>query len=294
MRRFAGWVSINSWKLSQEYISMTSIAPDLENGFITNGRENLWSTEIQCCLKIDRPDGSSSLAALSHECRMERLPFSSTYLGGGEDIFQRDRPWEFLTYTLDGTLYQTGSPTLLTRIPSDYLPDSPPPAFALPDHRSELHCPDREIDLLDFHAAREELLGRNLPLRKLFLRVQWQDGNGIAFTLHTPCRYVNFDNPEEQECAYIQPISGSILYPGPRGLIAGYVACALREDKQIIEFALRSYRDSVEWRIRADRPDTQRAEAMRTTAAAMPSYFLGVDHMTRVEGQACLYRYLPN
>ncbi|RED52468.1 hypothetical protein [Aestuariispira insulae] len=265
-------------------------APDLEHGRMINGGENLWMTEIQSVLA--QSGTKKTTAYLSHECRMERLPHSETYLGGGREIFQKEKPWEFLTYTQEGRIYQFGNPAVMTVPPSSEGDGTFPPAFEIKGCNSQAHCPDRQIYYFDYDEIHERLLSNQISVRSLFLQVSWSTG-GDDWTLYSPCRYVNFSNPAFQTSSYIQPIAGTVLMPVGDSFVPGSIACSLNDKgDHIIEASSRVFRDMAEWRIRQEQPPEVARKSIRDVQQVMPTFFLSQDHIIPINGTVRLYRYL--
>ncbi|HER25501.1 MAG TPA: hypothetical protein ENI69_00150 [Rhodospirillales bacterium] len=231
---------------------MKKTAPDLKDGCIINGvfQKNSWTTEIQCVL-VERQNGVEKNYYLSQECRKENLPFSTGSLGGLDCIFQTDSCHEFLTYTSDGRFYELINyesvfPTVMREhYGAVDLGDS----FLLKETTkegwcSEVLCSERKIKVLTFSDALKALTTRDVPIRKLFLCVTWEDG-GCEYRLYAPCRYVNYSNPGYEKREYIQPISGYVLAPVSKGVYdRGYIACATSPGKDnIVEFVSTKFED---------------------------------------------------
>lgn len=260
-------------------------APDLDRGYILNGDENRWVTDVQAVLRQE--GAQESTAYLSHECRAERVPFSETYLGGGDDIFQSQEPWEFLTYSQNGVLYQTialGLGESENFAGQDHVL---PPVTPVGRHT----WPNVDERPIVEHAV-DELLQRlqagQVSVRDLFLRVSWQDASR-RFTLYAPCRYLNFSNPEKQQSRYIQPISGYVLYPHENYgdyFIPAYVAAAMHADgRGLTEFCLRNYRHI---------PSYFAERLNGVDPALLPGAYMPADDLIiRVEAECSVYSYLP-
>jgi len=231
---------------------VTKTAPDLKDGYIVNGvrQKNTWITEIQCVL-VERRNGMGKNYYLSQECRKENLPFSSGYLGGVDCIFQTDSCHEFLTYTSEGRFYELINyesvfPTVMRE---HYGVVDMGDSFLLKEVTkegwcSEVLCSERKIEVLAFSDALKVLTARNVPIRKLFLRVTWEE-DGREYRLYAPCRYVNYSNPGYEKREYIQPISGYVLAPVSHGVYnRGYIACATSPGKDnIVEFVSTKFED---------------------------------------------------
>ncbi|OHC73302.1 MAG: hypothetical protein A3G18_12145 [Rhodospirillales bacterium RIFCSPLOWO2_12_FULL_58_28] len=271
-------------------------APDLMGGFMLNGKGggNLWSTEIQSALR-ETSDAGSHNAYLSHECRMENLPFSSGYLGGGETIFQRNKPWEFLLYVAGGKTRQ------LCVVDVELVPDhdiarQPVPDMLLPINidltgnvDSEPFCADRRIEYMPHETALSALRKNRLRIREVFLHVSWSAENA-KFDLFCPCRYINFPPLEQTNDFYIQPISGYVLYPlCPDRYLPAYVACAVNADgKQIIEFCCKRYRSIHGWIKNYGGEMADKNEGL----ASLPVFVSQFDGMIKVDGVFKIYTYL--
>lgn len=289
-------------------------APDLENGVIVNQSEgdNQWTTEIQCVLRTG--DIPPRLVYLSHECRAEFVPLSSNHPGPGRFLFQQDRPWEFLTYSEDGRFFQTNTASLAMMNPEgmrdvqtktprlsirnqgntnpDVIDEVPlTRAIPSPEERSEVICPERPVAFLGIDEVGDRLRQRTLPVRKLFMEVRWTEAD-VGHTLYCPCRYVNFSAPDASGPAFLQPISGPVLFT-ERGLIlVAYVACAIDANGHTIaEFCIRRIRNVFSWAVQSVEFNPADLDVLRTLALRLPVATTVYDGVVPVEATVRFYRY---
>jgi len=275
-------------------------APDLEDGFIVNGLEdeNSWMTEIQSVLS-ETVGGKTFRRYLSQECRSENLPFTEGYLGNTDHIFMRQKPVEFLTYTEGQNFFQL--PSFDTVLPAaahaDYAKVESGGFFQLregPGDKwfSDVDCNEREITYLSFEEALSAMQERKVPVRKLFMEIQWSGGQ-INWSVHTPCRYVNFSTKGVAKNDYLQPISGDILLPiSGGGFVSGYVACADNgKQAPIIEFLTRRYGDAFE--VLAKRSEQPELEPILEKFSSLISLSTPIyDLVVPVEGTVKFYTYV--
>ncbi|MHA1598000.1 MAG: hypothetical protein ACTSV1_04695, partial [Alphaproteobacteria bacterium] len=214
------------------------------------GGNNRWLTEVQCVLK--RGDDSTATAWLSHECRAEGVPFAADFVDRGDTIFMRDKPWEFLVYRAGEETRQLTT-AALTIVESNIVVDNmvPPMTDMTGGSDSEVHCPERAIREIAHDEALAALRAGSLSIRSTFMRISWAAGgdSGDSYDLYCPCRYINFPEVDGPDGAYIQPISGYVLYPVAEGLhMLAYVACATNlADDTIVEFCCRRYKNVFGW-----------------------------------------------
>lgn len=223
-------------------------APDLKSGFIRNESDgNSWTTEIQSVLKCGS-GASAEVYYLSHECRFENVPFSKGYLGGKGEVFQKAKPFEFLTCSRDGKFHQLvvmdfmyknelfGDFTGVDVFCVDHL--SPPSGV------SRVECADRPVAYYDHDAVFELLDGNGVSMRDLFVEVSWTQEDGADYVLHAPSRYINF-GAAEGGGHFIQPIIGQVLYRDHNGaFFPAYVGAASDGADWIVEFATPQYRNA--------------------------------------------------
>lgn len=277
---------------------MTSFAaPDLANGHILHGADsaNAWVTEIQAVL-VQGDGGGDKTLYLAHECRKERLPFCNGPLGGGSDIFMRDKPYEFLTYAAGGRFWElVNADTIFPPQGFDGLDiavigDS---RFILPVTQdgwtARVQCPWMPASVVGWDEVRQGLAGGGLPLPRLFCRFNWEE-DGTAWHLHCPARYVNFATTPDAG-AYLQPISGYVMVPFRGSFQLGYFACAItRDGRAIAEFLVPRYVDAV----------TRLAQGYGLDAGAapipqlrqmMPAYVRVFDWVRKCPGRLEFYVY---
>jgi len=267
---------------------LTSV-PDLQNGYLLNGTENLWVAEIQCVLQL-RGHNDKNIY-LSQECRMERLPLSTTYLGGGTDIFQVNQPSEFLSYKDGNDFFQIAQDEIICFHPSGSGDGTPPPSQLYPECESRAYCDDRPFVAHTIETLHDGLLNGFLKVRDLFLYITWKTDQ-TEYRLFTPCRYINFSNPDFQDLTYVQPISGTVLFPLGDRYIPASIACAMDNNGvQLIEFCSQAFRDVGEWHIKKKGFEAEEAAIIRNFQNIMPSYFLARDHITKIDGTARIFSY---
>ena len=76
---------------------------------------------------------------------------------------------------------------------------------------------------------------------KLHMAVSWKQ-DGCDYTLHAPCRYINFANPDTDRI-YLQPISGLVLYESAQRFYAAYVVIYIEEGRvRALQFRTRHSR----------------------------------------------------
>ena len=276
----------------------TETAPDLINGIIVNGLsgENLWTTEVQSVLEENR-DGTTETRYLSHQCRRENVPFSDGYLGNTDSIFQTSECSEFLTFTHNGYFHQL--PDIDTVAPAadvgGLTSDWDGGAFfpnpvTWPNWTSEVECGTVPIRPLAFDEALDGLIARTLPLRKLFLRVEWSDRD-VRYRLHCPCRYVNFSNPKTTDRRYIQPISGYVLVPFEGVLCRGFVACATNDSgATIVETLIPRFHCPYGKLVKAV-TGAESADIVNQLRGSLPAVTRSFDVVSRVEGRFNLFVY---
>ncbi len=278
--------------------SPSAAAPDLMDGFMLNGigGTNQWSTEIQSVLRETSGDAARPETRdvyLSHECRMERLPFSTGALGSGENIFQHEKPWEFVVYAAGDETRQlsTGDVTLAPDLGAGGVPEMMLPSYVDLTGKadSKAFCPERSIQPMSLDDALSRLRNNALKLRETFLHVSWRGGNA-QYELFCPCRYINFPPSEQQENHYIQPISGYVLYPFDQNThMLSYVACAMNaEGKRIIEFCCKRYLSIPGWMKMYGEDVKVKADAL----ASLPVLVSQFDGMIKVEGDFNIYTYI--
>lgn len=276
----------------------TETAPDLIDGIIVNGLsgENLWTTEIQSVLEEER-DGKTETRYLSHQCRRENVPFSDGYLGDTDQIFQTTECSEFLTFTHNGYFHQL--PDADTAVPAadieGLMPEWNggqffPNPVTWPNWTSEVACGTVPIRAFEFDEAFNGLVHRALPLRKLFLRVEWSDGD-TRYRLYCPCRYVNYANPKTTDRRYVQPISGYVLVPLEGVLCRGYVACAMNDSGEtIIETLMPRFHSPYGKLVKAV-TGNESPEIVNQLHSNLPAVIRSFDVVKRVEGRFNLFVY---
>jgi len=273
-------------------------APDLENGFIVNAvtEVNSWTTEIQCVLTEDA-DGAAEPAYLGHECRNEHVPLMDD-AGPSETVFMTRKPHEFLTYSRAGRFYQL--PTTDTLVTDSAVEMVEKVALrgsylflprGLPEWQSEVHCTDRRIEVIPAEEVLRGLNGRRLPMRRLFLRFDWREGEQ-AHTIHCPCRYVNFANESVAKKRYLQPITGHVLFPSFGTLLPGYFVCARAESGETrAEFVTPRYADACATLATRHGVNAEDADSLQRIGGMLPSFVRVFDFIYKVEGTLTFYTY---
>jgi len=223
-------------------------APDLKSGFIRNESDgNSWTTEIQSVLKCGG-GASAEVYHLSHECRFENVPFSKGYLGGKGEVFQKDKPFEFLTCSRDGKFHQLVVMDFMYK--NELFGDfTGADVFCVnhlspPSGVSHVECPDRPVTYYGHEAVFELLDGNTMSARDLFVEVSWTQEDGIDYLLYAPSRYINFGTAEGGG-HFIQPIIGQILYRDRHGaFFPAYVGAASDGEDWIVEFMTPQFRNA--------------------------------------------------
>ncbi|MHA1598881.1 MAG: hypothetical protein ACTSV1_09180 [Alphaproteobacteria bacterium] len=226
----------------------TGSAPDLKSGFIRNESDgNSWSTEIQSVLKCGS-DAVADTYYLSHECRFENVPFSKGYLGGKEEIFQKAKPFEFLTCSLNGKFHQLVVMDFMYK--NELFGDfTGVDVFCVnhlspPSGDSHVECSERPVTYFDHDAIFDLLEGNSVSTRELFVEVRWTQQDGIDYVLHAPSRYINF-GAAKGGGHFIQPIIGSVLYRDHHGaFFPAYVGAASNGKEWIVEFMTPQFRNA--------------------------------------------------
>jgi len=271
--------------------------PDLENGAIFHGEQadNAWITEIQAVLVEHRGERVRSLY-LAHECRKERLPFCNGPLGGGGDIFMRHKPYDFLTFTVNGRFWEF--PLVDTIVPRQALSDLKllqiqDSLFMLPNTRSgwraRVRCPLVPASVLPMADVHRRLADGTLVPRRLFCRFAWKE-DGIARELYFPARYVNFST-RPQAGAYLQPISGYVLVPFRDSYQPAYLACAIAGNGETItEFLVPRYVEATDrlaqgYGFDGNMPPFSKLREM------MPAYVRLFDWVRKISGDLTFYGY---
>jgi len=223
----------------------TGNAPDLKSGFIRNESDgNSWTTEIQSVLRC----GPDEVYHLSHECRFENVPFSKGYLGGKGELFQKGKPFEFLTCSRDDKFHQLVVMDFMykTELFGDFTGKdvfcvdhlSPPTGV------SHVQCADRSVTYLDHDAAFELLNSNATCMRDLFVEVTWTQDDDSQYVLHAPSRYINF-GPSNDGKNFIQPIIGQVMYRDHHGaFFPAYVGAASDGEDWIVEFMTPQFRNA--------------------------------------------------
>ena len=275
-------------------------APDLMNGTIYNGNTedpsaNVWATEIQSVLRIGT-GGERKTLYLNHECRNEQVPFMGGMSQATPEIFMKDRPEEFLTYSDGEKFVQLECPPVV--FPTTLgVPNNTTKPFLINHERplkiatpSRVDCLERPISCFANGEAIEGLQNGAIPLRSLFLKVSWLYKEQ-SYEMIAPCRYVNF-SPKTAPSAYLQPISGQVLIEMQGLLFPAYVACAWgQEGETKIEFAIPRYHS-------ADKTLTENygirgaiGETLERVYTLLPAFSRKWDGILEVEGEFCLFQY---
>jgi len=282
------------------------MAPDIKGGTIYNGDAadpavNIWATEIQSILRITEGEETRELY-LSHECRNERVPFSEAYDRPSPEIFMRDKPGEFLTYSDGQKFIQLECPSIVYAnslgVPKEtskpfLMIHERPLTFTIP---SRVDCPERAIEKIEPKEAVTALQSGALAMRDLFLRVSWlrQDKQ---FELLAPSRYVNF-SPKGASNQYVQPISGTILIEEQGYLFPGYVACAWGdegegEDSNVkIEFILPRYHNTQKGAAAHYGLQGAMEANLRQVSDVIPVFQRSWDAVLEVDGEFSLFAYV--
>lgn len=274
----------------------TFTAPDLENGQVVNGDENAnrWMTEIQCVLRITGEHPKEFY--LSQECRAEHVPFSATHQGAAE-IFFRHPIMEFLTYSEEDRFRLIPGNDLLLG-PHEYrnpVGDIDKVTFN-PDSSnvgvSEIRADERSVVVQSLPDLLDGIRAGTLSVRSLYQRVRWQ-ADGVACELFSPCRYVNFPDSSDPGNAFLQSISGQVLFARGDDMVPAYVACAVNGDGQtIVEFCCRRFRNVLLWyRDMVDADENLKA-AVGNLAKAAPILTPMYDGIVPVDGGCDFFTYV--
>lgn len=227
---------------------VASTAPDLKSGFIRNeGDCNSWTTEIQSVLKCGTGP-SAEVYYLSYECRFEYVPFSKGYLGGKGEVFQRNRPYEFLTCSLNDKFHQLlvmdfmFNDEIFGNFAGEevfYVDHLLPPSGP-----SYVTCAERAVTYLDHDTVFDLLDNNSQSMRDLFVEVSWTQEDGVDYVMHAPSRYINF-GAADGGGHFIQPIVGYVLYRDHHGsFFPAYVGMACNGSEWIVEFMTPQFRNA--------------------------------------------------
>lgn len=213
------------------------LVPDLKDGFIILNRDaaNRWWTGVESVLTRRSPGGSEQRAYLSHECRAEAV---------NADPFSHPGVYEYVAAS-------TWAGNFALRAGPDIVGVRGPGAAEV-DHEIAAH---EAVDMpIDVTCARREARERSFDEVLSALRSSFANGHetlymaiayrqaGSDYTLHAPCRYINFPNPEAQG-AYLQPISGQVLYEKGGRFFAAYVVIYIEQGRPLaLQFRVRHAR----------------------------------------------------
>ncbi len=273
-------------------------APDLKNGHIINGvgAPNSWMTEIQSALSIGDEDGERMLY-LSHECRAEDVPFSSSNTGGEKSIFQKDNIIEFLTFADNRKTLQlsTNEISYVEHEKNQSTPNTArvcvPEATEITHSESRVSCAKRPIKVLSTDDVLKGLRSGSLAIRETFMRVSWRR-RGASYESYSPCRYINFPDAGHSDDYYLQPISGYVLFPHENDILVAYVACCVNgSDDAVIEFCARRYRNVFDQFLAMVAFEDGSEAPIRNLAKTLPIMAAQFDFVVPVKGQCVFYAY---
>jgi len=270
------------------------LAPDLENGLITNGinSTNVWNTEIQSATREHKAE-ADEWTYLSHECRFEHVPFNTSSGGDGIPVFGAVPPFKFLTFSKDNVYYQIPSidGVVDEKVFSSFATvDIGGALIPVPsrgeDWDSRVTCRMRDIHRMDLKEAHDIAASHQMSPRKIFLHVSF-DNHGTDVELFFPCRYMNYSHPELMEWKYMQTISGYVLIPFGSSYIYGYTVVAENEEGiQRIEFV--SPRYSTLGQRLAEVDSTMADASARMGKHYVPTF----DFNFKINGTAAYYKYI--
>ena len=217
--------------------------PDFENGFmmLNHNTANLWQTRVEAVLvkeaggdSRDSSDDQDKYSYLSHECRAEDV---------SEDPF-REGDYLYVgvsTYSGD-CLFGNGS-SLRRKSPKFQMRGT--------NNQHFVNCEEVNAKFISF----DEVL-RNLQsdcsygFRRLYTELIYTH-LGVTYRLYTPCRYLNFPNPELEKKKYLQPISGYVLFEEEEQFYLAYVVAHIADgETKSIQFRLHeqtNYFKTVAW-----------------------------------------------
>ena len=176
--------------------SNSSNAPDLEYGYmiLNHNTDNRWQTKVESVLSQLQDDGTEQFSYLSHECRSEDV---------NENSFKHEDS-EYICFSTWSGNYILGAGSSLRKNPK----------FE-PRKSSNIHfikCTHRQTKYLGFSDVLDNLHSDcSQGYKPLYLEFNYQHC-GSSYKLFTPCRYLNFPNPDLQPLRYLQPICGYVLY----------------------------------------------------------------------------------
>lgn len=212
------------------------MVPDLKNGFIILNVDgpNRWWTGVQSVLARREPGAEQEQNAyLSHECRAEHV---------GEDPYSHPGIYEYVAArTWSGNLALRAGPNLLGVKGSDADEmDRQSAAYESIDMAIDVTCEQREVSQLTCDEVRRILqTGFAGGHETLYMSISYRLQE-IDYTLHAPCRYINFPNPETTR-SYLQPISGQVLYERGGRFFVAYVVTYIEDGSpRSLQFRVRN------------------------------------------------------
>ena len=205
--------------------------PDLENGFmiLNHNTANRWQTNIEAVLvkeagakNRDGSDDQDQYSYLSHECRSENV---------GEDPFDHADALYVGISTWSGNLVFGSGSSIWRKSPKFQMRGT--------NNQHVVNCEEVNAKFVSF----DEVL-RNLQsdcsygFRRLYTELIYTH-LGVTYRLYTPCRYLNFPNPELEKKKYLQPISGYVLLEEEEQFYLAYVVAHIADgETKSIQFRL--------------------------------------------------------
>jgi len=224
-------------RLKYNEVEQTSmLVPDLKDGFIILNVDspNRWWTGVQCVLTRRAPGAAQEQCAyLSHECRAELV---------GEDPCSHPGVYEFVAAsTWSGNLALRAGPNFLgVKGPDADEMDRQAAAYEPIDMAMAVTCEQREARRQTYDEVKRMLQtgfagGHETFYMSISYRLQESD-----YTLHAPCRYINFPNPDTNQ-SYLQPISGQVLYEKGGRFFVAYVVTHIEDGRPLaLQFRVRN------------------------------------------------------
>ena len=112
---------------------------------------------------------------------------------------------------------------------------------------------------------------------------------GVTYRLYTPCRYLNFPNPELEKKKYLQPISGYVLLEEEEQFYLAYVVSHIADgETKSIQFRLHeqtNYFKTVSW--------GKNSRLLPRLLESLPSmlYVAGYERVVRISGSDMQCRF---